>query len=67
MYGIKVNTLKGSKGSRSVSYISGSSEDLGEDDSCQAIPAVVQCGNNQLQKMVLVLQGAQVQQAVKTH
>lgn len=34
MYGIKVNTLKGSKGSRSVSYVSGSSEDLGEDDSC---------------------------------
>lgn len=58
--------VKHVKHNGSLSYVSGSSEDLGEDDSCQTVTTVIQCGSDQLQKMVLVLQSTQVQQATKT-
>lgn len=48
-----------------VSYISSSSEDLGEDHSSQTISAVVQCGDSKLQHGILVLHRAQIQQAAK--
>lgn len=46
-----------------VSYISGSSEDFGENDSSQAISTVIKCGHCELQQMVLILQSTQIQQA----
>lgn len=49
-----------------VSYISSSSEDLGEDHSGQAVSAVVQCGYSELQHGILVLHRAQIQQAAET-
>lgn len=49
-----------------ISYISSSSEDLGEDHPGQTVSTVVQCGDSQLQHGVLVLHRTQVQQAAKT-
>lgn len=48
-----------------VSYISSSSEDLGEDHPGEAVSAIVQCGYNKLKHSVLVLQGAQIEQAAE--
>lgn len=45
-----------------VSYVRGRGQDLGQDDPGQAVPTVVQRGHGQLQQVVLVLQGAEVQQ-----
>lgn len=44
-------------------YISGGGEDLGEDDPGQAVPAVIQSCHGELQHSILVLYGAQIQQA----
>lgn len=49
-----------------LSYISSSSEDLGEDHSGQTISAVVQCGYSEFQHSILVLHRAQIQQAAET-
>lgn len=48
------------------SYISSSSEDLGEDHSGQTVSAVVQRGYSKLQHGILVLHRAQIQQAAET-
>ncbi len=48
------------------SYISSSSEDLGENHSGETVSAVVQCGYSKLQHSVLVLHGTQIQQAADT-
>lgn len=48
------------------SYISSSSEDLGEDHSGQTVSAVVQCGYSKFQHSILVLHRAQIQQAANT-
>lgn len=45
------------------SYVSGSGEDLGQDDPGQPITAVVQCGHSELQGVVLILQCTDAQQA----
>lgn len=47
------------------SYISSSSEDLGQDHSGQTISAVVQCGYSKLQHGILILHRAQIQQAAE--
>lgn len=49
-----------------LSYVSSSSEDLGEDDSGQTISTVVQCGYGKFQHSILVLYRAQIQQAANT-
>lgn len=48
------------------SYVSGSSEDLGQDHSGQTVSAVVQSGYSKFQHSVLVLYRTQVQQAANT-
>lgn len=48
------------------SYVSSCSEDLREDHSGQTVSAVVQCGYGEFQHSVLVLYGAQIQQAANT-
>lgn len=49
-----------------TAYVSGSGEDLGEDDSGQTVSAVIQSCYGKLQDSILVLYGAKIQQAANT-